>query len=148
MYETSSARSAVSSWLDPVELIPVGTLHEDRDRLGDRAAPVEHVIHVLRDRRLDAELLRERVPGTGGVEPLGHRALAGEVDERIRAPRDLLPQRPVARLVPRAGEDEIAHPRHAEEGEGVRAQGHPDARDLGEATRDEGGPRVATQLDA
>src|SRR5262249_56877975 len=148
MLEAPAARAAASRWLDPVELVPVGALHEDRDRLGDRATPVEHVIDVLRDRRLDAELLRERVAGAGGVEPLGHRALAGEVDERIRAARDLLPQRPVAGLVPRAGEDEIAHSRHAEAGTGIRAQGHPDARDLGEATRDEGGPRVATQLDA
>src|SRR5262249_10235974 len=110
MYETSSAPSAVSSWLDPVELIPVGTLHEDRDRLGDRAGPVEHVIHVLRDRRLDAKLLRERVPGTGGVEPLGHRALAGEVDERIRAPGALLPPPPVSPSVPPPPPHPLAHP--------------------------------------
>src|SRR5207249_373406 len=103
-----AVRSPVcSGLLDPIELVPVGALHENRDRLGDRAVAVENVIHVLRDRRLDAELLRERVAGGRGVEALGHGALAREVNARVGAPRDLLPERPIARLVTRAREDEI-----------------------------------------
>src|SRR5439155_21419104 len=130
------------------ELVPVGALHENRDRLGDRAVAVENVIHVLRDRRLDAELLRERVAGGRGVEALGHGALAREVNAPVGAPRDLLPERPIARLATREREDEMANPRHAEEREWVRAEGDAEPRDLGEPARDERRPGVRAELEA
>ena len=84
----------------------------------------------------------------GGMHALGHVPQFAQDVVQLPALRQAEADAPVARQLAGAGQDQVAGAGEPGEGLGTAAQLHPQARDFGQAARDQGRARVGAQTQA
>src|SRR5688572_23442988 len=130
---------------DLLALLPA---HEVAHRRAYGLSLEEDRVRLHGDRHLDAEAPRGGVRRFGRADALRHLAVQLLPDLREReALREKLTDPTVARVLAGARRDEVSEAREARRRERVAAMGEREARDLGEAPRDEAGLRVVAVAD-
>ena len=122
--------------------------HQFRHGLRRPHAAVEQRHHAVGDRHLDAQVPRALHHRARAVHAFGH--VAQRID-RLRQRLALGQQQAdlaVAREIAGGGEHQVAQAREAHEGVGPRAEGHAQARHLGQAAGDQRGARVEPERQA
>src|SRR5262249_1998891 len=124
------------------------TFEELADRLLGRFSLLDDAVDGVDDGHLDVEARPGAVRRFGGLHAVGDLAhRGGDLAEPLAA-AELEPDVAVAREIAGAGEDEVAHPGEAGEGERVRAHAQAEARHLVQASGDERGARVVAKAPA
>src|SRR5688572_32445985 len=130
---------------DLLALLPA---HEVAHRRAYGLSLEEDRVRLHGDRHLDAEAPRGGVRRFGRADALRYLAVQLLPDLREReALREKLTDPTVARVLAGARRDEVSEAREARRRERVAAMGEREARDLGEAPRDEAGLRVVAVAD-
>src|SRR5437762_4244183 len=145
MTQRPTIGSLRSSGIGLAVLAPERALEERGHRVHGRLAPEEHGADLLTDRHRHRVVLRERQRGGDGARALGDHARLPLDGGRRLPPRQRHAELAITREAAGARQDEVAEPGEPGERRRAGAEGHREARHLGEAARDEGGARVLAE---
>ena len=112
-----------------------------------RKPALEHPVHRLRDRHFDRMLRRKPRHLARRARALGDVSEAGEDLRQLASARQLQSHTAVARQIAGRREDQISRAREAHEGFGPPSERPAQARDFGQAARDERGASVLAEFE-